>query len=75
MGVKIPVNRARAGDFTVVPGIGPALAGRIVVTRNEMGGFSSLEELVKVPGIGPKRLQVLKRYLTINSSENRVVPP
>jgi competence protein ComEA len=39
--------------LTRIPGIGPALAGRIVAWRAAHGAFGTLDELEKVPGIGP----------------------
>ncbi|MBR5111142.1 MAG: helix-hairpin-helix domain-containing protein [Clostridia bacterium] len=59
---KEDVNRADAADFQTVPGIGPELSRRIVAFREERGGFSFLEELTDVPGIGDKRFDVLKDY-------------
>jgi competence ComEA-like helix-hairpin-helix protein len=49
----ISVNSASAQDLTRIPGIGPALAGRIVAWREAHGAFRSLDELERVPGIGP----------------------
>ena len=59
---KKDVNLADIADFQAVPGIGPELAKRIVAFRNARGGFSFLEELTDVPGIGEKRLDALKDY-------------
>lgn len=52
----LDINRATAADFERLPGIGPALARRIVRYRDSVGGFRSLEELDRVPGIGPATL-------------------
>jgi competence ComEA-like helix-hairpin-helix protein len=52
----VDVNTARAEALTALPGIGPALAARIVEYRERNGRFRSPAELEKVPGIGPAKL-------------------
>ena len=66
IGMPIDLNTARAVDLEAIPGIGPVLAQRIVATRDERGGFSDLDELLAVKGIGAKRLKTLRKYLTIS---------
>lgn len=56
----IDVNRASAAELEQLPGIGPALAGRIVALRDSIGGFRSTEQLEDVRGIGPVLLSKLK---------------
>ena len=56
-------NRADAQELQLLPGIGPALAERIVAYRREHGDFDSLEALDQVKGIGPKTLQNIRYYL------------
>lgn len=55
----IDINRATPDDLISLPGIGPALAQRIVDYRNEHGPFRSVEELERVSGIGPQTVQGL----------------
>ncbi len=62
---KIPdgpldINRATAEELETLPGVGPALAERILDYRQKTGGFKKVEELLKVPGIGPKKLAGIK---------------
>ena len=59
----INVNRADAEMLTSVDGIGETLAGRIIEYREEYGAFLSLEELLKVDGIGTKKLEKMKERL------------
>lgn len=60
---RVPVNRADSEVLQTVPGIGPTLAERIVAERQQGGPFTGLEDLVRVPGIGPKRAQLMKNYV------------
>lgn len=49
----LALNHASAAELETLPGLGPALALRIVRWREEHGPFRSLEQLEEVPGIGP----------------------
>ena len=54
---SIPVNDATAAELERLPGVGPALAARIVAYREQHGRFRNLEDLDKVSGIGPALLE------------------
>jgi competence protein ComEA len=56
----VDVNRATADELATLPGIGPALARRIVEWRGANGRFSSVDDLEKVPGIGPATVERLR---------------
>jgi len=61
----ISLSRATAEDLEALPGIGPVLAGRILQSRERLKketghGFASVDELLNVPGIGPKRLAAIR---------------
>lgn len=62
---KVPINRADETELDTLPEIGPALAKAIVEYREENGGFSSLEELMEVPGIGEKKFAELKDLISL----------
>lgn len=51
---KVNVNTATQAQLELLPGIGPALAKRIIDYRTEHGVFKSVDDLDKVKGIGPK---------------------
>lgn len=53
-GQRLDVNRASAEELTLIPGIGPKLAQRIVDERARRGVFANLAELRTVRGLGPK---------------------
>jgi len=55
----IDINRAMVEDLINLPGIGPALAQRIIDYRIEHGPFQSVEELEYVSGIGPQTVNGL----------------
>jgi Helix-hairpin-helix motif len=61
----IPINRAGENILTSLPGIGPALAERIIQRRALHGPFRSKEELMLVKGIGPKKYAGLTEHITI----------
>ena len=54
------VNTANAEGLQTLPGIGPALAERIVADREARGPFRTPEDLLRVPGIGPKRWERIR---------------
>ena len=54
---RVNVNRAQINELEQITGIGPALAARIVATRQRFGRFESAQDLLRVPGIGPVVLQ------------------
>lgn len=61
----VPLNSATAADLERVPGIGPALASRIIAKRDSTGAFRSVDDLLAVRGIGPATLEKLKKYLVV----------
>lgn len=66
-GLPMDVNRATLSDLMFIPGIGETLAQNIIQFRESYEGFRTLEDLKKVKGVGEKRFDKLKRYLTISS--------
>lgn len=56
----IDLNRAGIETLQTLPGVGPALSGRIVELREERGGFRQVEELLDVRGIGEVVLERLR---------------
>ena len=65
----IPINEADRELLTTVPGIGPRLAEEILVLREKKDHFSSPEELLDVPGIGPVRMQRFAKHFTFKQSD------
>jgi len=61
----LDLNRADREALARLPGIGPTLASRIVADRDRRGPFGDPEELMRVSGIGPKRLAQVRPHLTV----------
>lgn len=66
MGGRLNINTADAAALETLPGVGPALAQRIVAYREAHGPFTAVEDLLNVPGIGEKKLAQLREHVTIH---------
>jgi competence protein ComEA len=64
-GERLDPNTAAADELDRLPGVGPALAGRIVAWRAERGRFRSLADLDSVPGVGPALLRQAAPHLSL----------
>jgi len=64
-GSPVELNQADAPTLELLPGIGPALAARILASKREDGEFHSVDDLLRVRGIGPRRLDALRPLLTV----------
>ncbi len=61
----IDLNIATEADLMRIKGIGEVFAKRIIDYREQIGKFSSVDELTEVTGIGEKRLEKWRPYLTV----------
>jgi len=68
--VGVNLNTASPYLLSYVSGIGPALASNIVAFRGTNGGFTSREQLHKVPKLGPKAFEQCAGFLRIHDSAN-----
>lgn len=59
----VHLNTATEEELTKLPGIGPALAKRVIEHRRKIGGFKSVEQLLEVKGIGKKKLEQIRPYI------------
>lgn len=66
-GVRIDLNIASAAELESLPRIGPALARRIVEDRDEHGPYRTIEDLDRVPGIGPKTLELVRPFAKVSA--------
>ncbi|GJM43759.1 MAG: hypothetical protein DHS20C21_06010 [Gemmatimonadota bacterium] len=60
----IDLNDASVELLSELPGIGPAKA-RAIVERRQQGPFRTVEELAEVRGIGPKTVERLRPFVTV----------
>lgn len=61
----VNINKATQAELELLPGIGPALAGRIIEHRTLRGAFRRVEDLDAVKGIGPKMLERLRPLVSV----------
>ncbi len=61
----ISLNRASQAELEDLPGVGPALAGRLIDWRTANGGFKSKDDLLNVSGIGQKLFTSIKDLVTL----------
>ncbi len=64
-GPVLDVNLATVEELDGLPGIGPALAGRIVAFRERNGPFRAIEELARVSGISPRMVEDLRPLVRV----------
>ncbi len=62
---KVNLNTATAEQLQTLPGIGPAMAKRVIEYRTKVGKFTKIEELINVKGVGEKRFQKIKDRLVV----------
>ena len=69
LGLPLDLNRASAPDLEAVPGIGPALARRIVAYRKAHGPFKRVDDLgEKVLGFGAKKVEKITPFLIVEEN-------
>ncbi len=63
---KININAASAEELMTLPGIGRGMAEKIIETR-EKNPFYFIEDIKNVPGIGDRRMEQLRPYITVGA--------
>lgn len=64
----VNINTANSDELQQVPGIGPATAEKILQMRKSYGAFKSVDDLLSIRGIGKKRLEKMRKYLTVSKA-------
>jgi|CXWL01.1.fsa_nt_gi competence protein ComEA len=62
---SISLNTASKSELDRLPGVGPSTAQKILDYRHQTGGFSTINELLQVKGIGPKKLAAMRKFLRL----------
>jgi comEA protein len=70
----INLNTATSEELQLVPGIGPVTADKILQMRKSYGAFKSVDDLRAIRGIGPKRLEKMRKYLTVGKTASATKP-
>jgi len=63
LGIPKKIKKMSEADFSLLPGIGPSLARRIVMKRQENGGKLHLYDLATIEGIGEKKLEAIRKLV------------
>jgi len=66
---QVNLNVASAGEIEKLPGVGPAMAARIIEYRQKNGGFKKIEDLMNVKGIAEKTFLKLKPLVTVTPAK------
>ena len=62
----VNINSASIEELKKIPGIGESIAQKIIEYREENGGFSCKQEITNVNGIGKKKYESMKNFITVN---------
>jgi competence protein ComEA len=61
----VDLNTADQAMLETIPGLGPVKAGAIIAYRTEIGGFTSIDQLLEVSGIGPATLDSIRPFVSV----------
>ncbi len=64
----VNLNTASSEELQLVPGIGPSTADKILQMRKSYGAFKKVDDLLAIKGIGPKRMEKMRKYLTVGKA-------
>jgi competence protein ComEA len=62
---SISINDATLNELERLPGVGPVMAQMIVDYRTQVGRFGSVEDLMNVKGLGPKKYEKMAPYVRL----------
>lgn len=63
--VPISINHADVNQLGTIKGVGPSMAKAILAYRDKHGKFDSIDDLIKIKGIGTKLLKKISPYISL----------
>ena len=66
----INVNTATRDQLVTIKGIGKKTAARIIEYREDNGGFTSIEDLIFIKGIGTKKMEKFRKVLSVSDDDD-----
>ena len=71
VGYLIDLNSADAATIALLPEVGPKLAATIVEYRDAHGGFTSVDDLRHIRGVGPRRMEAISPFVRCGPTTQR----
>jgi competence ComEA-like helix-hairpin-helix protein len=71
----VNINTANSEQLQTVPGIGPVTADKILQMRKSYGAFKSVDDLLAIRELGPKRLEKMRKYLVAGKTNSKNAVP
>jgi competence ComEA-like helix-hairpin-helix protein len=71
----VNLNSATSEELQQVAGIGPSTAEKILQMRKSYGPFKSVDDLLAIRGLGPKRLEKMRKYLVAGKANFKNASP
>ena len=65
-GMRVDINKATVAELDTLPGVGPAIAARIIDFRTKNGPFKRPEDIMNVRGIGEKKFLKMKDRIVVS---------
>lgn len=71
--IEIDLNEADDRLLRLLPGVGPKTAGRLIATRERLGGFRTWADVETTPGVGPKTVEAIQPWSYLSQFDEMLV--